>query len=119
MDNIVDLDVLRPAKRMVRLNGKDIDVTFIPCAITFELGEISDRIEKLDTEEIKAGGPTTRLAFELAVEMCAVFCAWKYPEMDKQWFMEHTDAMQIEMFANELRKALDNAYKGVGTYGKN
>ena len=118
-DNIMDLDVLRPKDDFIQLNGKRIDVSFVPCAITFDLDEKVNALSKFDTAELNEGKASTKAAFQVQIELCSVFCSHKYPEMTPEWFSENTDAGQVLALAMKIRDALDRSYHGVETYGKN
>lgn len=110
---VLDLDVLRPPRRVVKLGGKEIDVSFIPVGITFDIDEINQEIAKLDIEKLQAGGEEVRKAFDLSVKLCVAFCQWKYPELDEVWFRQNVDAQQMRRLAEEIRDALTRAYKGI------
>ena len=120
MDNVVDLDILRPDARYVRLGGNDIDVSFIPCAITFELEEVVQEMAKLSQADLTNGsGDAARRGFELAIDLCALFCRKEYPQMTRDWFMANTDVGQIGTFAESIKAALVQSYQGVERYQKN
>jgi hypothetical protein len=116
---VEDLDILRPAPRFIRLGEKDIDVSFIPCGITFEVDAIIQELQKMDQNKLLENGVETKRAFELSVELCVAFCSYKYPEMDKNWFYENTDAKQIQAFSSAIKDALMRAYAGVESSPKN
>ena len=44
---VVDLDILRPAPRMIKLGGHKIDLSFVPCGITFDIDKISRRLVEI------------------------------------------------------------------------
>jgi len=112
---VIDLDVLRPEKKILKLNGKEIDVGFIPCAITFDVDGIMKEIIALDRDEVQKGGESARKAFELSVKMCATFCMHKYPELDEEWFMDNASPQQVRIFAESIQEALQQAYAGIET----
>jgi len=114
---VEDLDVLRPEPRMVRLGGKDIDVSFIPCGITFDIDRIIQQLNGIDQKSIMDGGESTRKALDLSIDLCVTFCSHKYPEMDREWFDSNVDSIQIERFVNSVREALLRAYAGIPVDG--
>jgi len=118
-ENILDLDILRPAKKSVKLNGKTIDVSFIPTGITFDIDEIIKEMGKMDMEKVQTGGPEAKKAFDLSVELCACFCSCQYPEMNKSWLLNNTDVVQISKLVDKIKKLLTLAYAGAEEYGKN
>lgn len=112
-DVVLDLDVLRPKKVIVKLGGHDIDCTFIPLGITFDLESITQKLVTLDQDEIMKGGEASREAFNGAVELCATFCAHQYPDMTPEWFMENVDGAQLQALADTIKTALQHAYDGI------
>jgi hypothetical protein len=107
---VEDLDLLRPVSKFIKLDGKEIDVSFIPCGITFEVDKIVQELSSMTQEEMLANGEKTNRAFELSVKLCVAFCSRKYPELDEEWFNENTDAKQIQAFSSAIKEALVRAY---------
>lgn len=116
---IQDLDILRPSPKFIRIGGKDIDVSFIPCGITFEIDLIVNQLRMLDVEKITNDSSEIKKAFDLSIKLCSAFCSWKNPEMDCNWFYENTSPNQIEAFSNAIKEALVLAYAGTETEAKN
>lgn len=114
MAKIVDLDVLKPESKFIRLCGNEIDVSFIPCAITFEVDKIMSELSGISQEMIMKNDKNTLRAFDLSVKLCSVFCEHKYPELDEEWFRNNCDATQIKAFVECIQEALNKAYNGVG-----
>ena len=119
MKNVIDLDLLRPEPKYVKLGGNQIDVSFIPCGITFEIDELIRKMSGLDQVKVLEGGAETLRAFDMGVELCALFCSNSYSEMDDKWFRENTDPRQIKLLADEIRKTLFAGYEQVAGYSKN
>jgi len=116
---IIDLDILRPEKRVLRIATKEIDVSFIPTGLTFDIDNIVIEMSKLDQKKLPGDPEEVKKAFNLTVELCALFCSWKNPELTQEWFMENTDAKQLNILAQEIRKTLNQSYAGIEAYGKN
>jgi hypothetical protein len=121
LNDIVDLDILRPKKVCVTLAGKIINVSFIPVGITFEMDQLVRDLMKIDQEKMNAnvGGQETKIALDLTIKMCALFASVEHPEMDENWFRINTDPEQIGKMAALIKDALLRSYKGVKEYGKN
>jgi len=117
-NNVVDLDVLRPPERIVKLGGNEIDVSFVACGITFEVDDIVRRLGVFDKATLEKGGEEAREAFKLSVELCSLFCRRKYPEMTPEWFLEHTEPRQLTVFTQEIQGALVRSLAGVEQYPK-
>ena len=123
MAEVRDLDVLRPEKHFVKLNEVEIDVSFIPTGLTFDIDKVVLEMAQLDQKKIGKKGETekeqlandaeTLKAFNLGIKLCAVFCSWKHPDMDVEWFEENTTALQVRGLGEEIRGALARAYEGI------
>jgi hypothetical protein len=131
MAEILDLDILRPPKRIVKLDGKEIDVSFVPCGITFEIDEIRNELVKIvlalekatdltGNAAIEAAGnsPEAKRAFELGIRICAAFCSVDHPELDSEWFMKNSSPIQVGAFSEMIQQALIESYAGVEDYQK-
>jgi hypothetical protein len=120
MDRVViDLDVLRPDPVVIKLGGHEIDVSFIPCALTFEVDRLAQELAGLDLKEVQKGGEEANRAFLIAIDLCVAFCSARYPEMTKDWFMQNTDPLQINRLADTIQETLQRSYAGAESYGKN
>ncbi len=119
MENVIDLDILRPDKTIIKLNGKEIDVSFIPLGITFEVDDIVNELGKFTKKELQTNRVKIKEALSITVRLCATFASYKYPEMDEKWFTDNCDSDQINRFATAIKGALERSYKGIETYGKN
>lgn len=119
MSDIVDLDILRPKRQCVRLANKTIDVSMIPCGITFEIDQIVRDLMNLNQDEITKGGKDTKAALDLTIKMCATFAGVNNPEMTEEWFRANVDALQTRKMAEIIKDALLRSYEGVKEYGKN
>lgn len=112
-DTVLDLDVLRPKKRTVKLGGHMIDCSFVPLGITFDLEDITQQMLDLDQDKMAEGGEEARKAFDLAVKMCSTFCELQHPDMTEKWFRENVDGIQLQGLQNAIRAALQQAYAGI------
>jgi hypothetical protein len=117
LNDIVDLDILRPKKVCVTLAGKTIDVSFIPVGITFEIDGIVRDLMKLNQQEIQTGGEDTKKALDLTIKLCATYSSIDHPEMTEEWFRKHVDAKQTARMADIIKDALLSSYEGVREYG--
>lgn len=109
-----DLDVLRPQPEYVKLAGKKIDISFIPSGIAMEAMQMQQELQKLtDTPEkikkVRAGGKAAQRTFEIAAELCAGITKSQYPEMDKEWLLNHTDALQIKALIGFVTAAVSRS----------
>jgi len=116
---VIDLDILRPKPKFIKLGGHEIDVSFIPCALTFEVDRLSRELVNLDLDEVQKGGDAAEKAFDYAIDLCVAFCSAKYPDMTKEWFMQNTDPIQINKLAETIQETLQRSYAGAEAYGKN
>jgi len=117
-DNVTDLDALRPPKSVIKIGGKEIDVSFIPCGITFDAEELAQQIFKMDPKAVQAGGKQTKIAFDLTIKLCALFCSCKHPELDETWFRQNSDPMQLGKLAEKITAALTDSFDTVDEHKK-
>ena len=110
---IIDLDVLRPEKKVVKISGHEIDVSFIPCGITFDIDAIMQDIMMLDHAAVQAGGEEAQKAFNLSVKLCVAFCTWQHPELDEKWFRDNVSPQQLAAMSSAIQEALTQAYAGI------
>jgi len=119
MSKVLDLDILRPAPSLVKLGGKTHDVSFIPCGITFDIDQIVRELSTIKEADVGEKDDETKKAFDLTVRLCVAFVQYKYPEMDKDWFLSNVSPNQIQAFAEAIKTALIKSYEGLEEYGKN
>jgi len=118
--DVLDLDVLRPEKRIVRIGGHDIDVSFVPLAITWDVDElVRELMQYGDQEEVAKDAEKTKAVLKLSCKLCAVFSSWQYPELDEKWFENNMDAAQLNMFVPKIQETLERSYNGIEAYQKN
>jgi hypothetical protein len=127
VSEIIDLDILRPEKKIIRLAGKEIDVSFIPLGITFEIDDIVVRLGAMGLRKNAEGkyvkkalaGADLKKMFDETVKLCATFAGYKNPEMDEAWIKDNLNVEQIQVFAEAVKDALERSYRGVEEYSKN
>jgi len=119
MSEVLDLDILLPKKRMIKIGEKQIDVGFLPTAITFEVGSIMEELQGFTPKQIEKDPEISHRAYNLAVELCALFCSVKNPEMDVEWFRENTVVLQINALVDVITQTVQESYKGIEEYPGN
>ena len=113
MAEVRDLDVLRPEQRLFKLGGQEIDCSFVPTGITFDIDKVVTEMAKLDQKKVGKDDAETMKAFNLGVKLCAVFCEHDHPEMTEEWFNKNTTAAQVRDLGEGIREALAQAYEGI------
>lgn len=119
MSKVIDLDILRPEPKIIKIGGKEIDVSFVPCGITFDLDEVVKDLMALDHDKVKSDPDEMKRAFNLGIKLCAVFCKHKYPELDETWFLENTSPEQVNAFSGAIQASLMAVYSGIARHSKN
>jgi hypothetical protein len=108
MAEILDLDALVPDTRIVKLAGKEIDVSIIPSAVVLE-------IEKNKTK-LKSGGEET---FTLVLDMVSKICKPSFPEVTSQWLIDNTSFEQLQALLDFVMKPIrEKAEKAAAKAGK-
>lgn len=113
---VIDLDILRPTPRAVKIADKTIDVSFIPVAITFRVDEITKKLFGFTTEQLEKDPKAAEEAFRLSIRLCALFCEHKYPELNEAWFMANATPGQIQVFAAQITQTLVESMEGLSRY---
>lgn len=118
MSDIVDLDVLRPKAKYVKLGGTKIDVSFVPVGITFDIDRLMNQLAAIDMKDVEKGGEASQKAFDIAVDICVAFCSHNHPELNREWFVSNVDATQVKTFADTIQDTLKKTYSAVADYGE-
>jgi len=119
-ENVIDLDILKPQERYVKLHGETIDVSFVPVGATFEIDALIREMSLIDKEKIDAGDvKENESAFNLAVRLAAAFCRRSHPKFDEEFFKKSVNSRQLGVLVQAIRDALNDSYRGVEEYGKN
>lgn len=101
---ILDLDKLIPEKRIVRLAGKEIDVSSIPSRVTLEIAEKSDIL-------------TSGRAESFPILMQMIVKIMNDPEVDEDWVIDNTNLEQLMALIEFVIEPIQN--KAVGGKEKN
>ena len=118
MGEVIDLDVLRPPETLVKIGNKEINVGFVPSGITWEVDEIKNKLISLNQKDLQKGGEAAKKGYNLAMQLCSVYCTVKHPEMTVEWFKANTDAQQVGKMAEVIIEALNKAYEDADKYSK-
>jgi hypothetical protein len=117
--NVLNLDVLKPEPKTVTVAGHEIDVSFIPVGITFEMDDIFRRMQSMKMDEVESGGDESKRAIDLAIDLCGIFCGSQVKELDSDWFRRHCSDQQIIALVDVLKQTLVDSLKGVQRHPKN
>lgn len=94
---ILDLDKLKPRKRLIKLSGKEIDVSTIPSEVTLEIVEKADVIESESAE-----------SFDLVFDMIIKICNVTNPDdgITKEWLVKNTSLEQLTAMMEFVMKPI-------------
>jgi hypothetical protein len=102
-----DLDILRPKPSMVRFHGFEVDVSFIPVALTFEVDRIMTEMSELgknqSAEDLAMSKEAVKRSTELSADLISVVC----------WVLNNLSASQIMAFTEEITRAMVRSYEGL------
>lgn len=118
IEGIVDLDILKPPKKIIKLGGVQIDVSFVPCGITWEIDSLVRKLSEYDENKLK-DEKSSKEALDIIIKLCSTFASFKNPELSEKWFRENVEMPQINAFVSLIKEALIRSYAGVEQYGKN
>lgn len=100
---ILDLDKIITTERIVRLAGKDIDVSKIPSRVTLEIAQKSD-VLKSGSEE----------SFPLLLDLIVKICKPSQPEITSEWIIDHTSLDQLMALIEFILKPIKDRTEGKG-----
>ena len=83
---ILDLDKLIPAKRIIKLAGKEIDVSKIPSEVSLELAEKADVLKSESTESFP-------MIFDFVIKICNA--SNQDEKITKEWLVKNTSLEQL------------------------
>lgn len=102
-ENIIDLDVINPEPKYVKIKGKKIDVSFVP------FGCLLDIIEKIDKYDINSGEtPPTRIMLEAFSDVINKLLKAGDESITDEWISQNLDGAQILKLIGELIMPLLN-----------
>jgi len=116
---VIDLDILKPAGRVIKIDGKSIEISFIPVGITFQVDQITKKLFEYQKVDLEADSAKAEEAFDLAVKLCALFCEKEYPDLNEKWFRSNATAGQIQVLTGQITKTLTESMQGLERYAKN
>lgn len=119
MDEIIDLDIIRPNKKRVKLAGKIVDVSYVPCGVTFEVDDLIRKLGAIGPAKLENDPAAQKEAFSISIKLCSLFFSVHYPDMTEKWFLDNVAIDQINVIVDAIKDALIDSYKGVERYGKN
>lgn len=100
---ILDLDKLIPDKRIVKLAGKEIDVSKVPTRVVLEIEKNKDQLEG-------------EASFDLVLDMVCKICKPSFPEISVDWLIDNTDMNQLiamlEFVMKPIREKAEKMAKG-------
>ena len=115
---IHDLDVLRPEPEIVKLAGKEIDISYIPSGVALDIMSLRQELEDLTNtqdkvDKIEEGGEEAQKSFDIAADICSKITSAQHEEMTKEWLLVNTDIIQlralIDFVTNAVFKSLGDA----------
>jgi len=92
---IVNLDLLIPEKKVLILDGKEINYSVITSGIALKFIEMKDRLIDL-ADDVKKDDNKAKDSFNTSAEICALVTSAQYEEMTKEWLLEHTVLLQLK-----------------------
>lgn len=118
---IKDLDILKPKPNISILGGEEVDLSFVPNGITFEvdalLREINETVGSI--EDLSNNEDKQKKAFDLSIDLCVLFCSRKHPRLSKKFFLDDCNPIQVRSVVDDIKVALQQSYEAVEKYGKN
>ncbi len=109
-DILKDLDMLDPPKKLVKMSGEIIDISFIPSRVTLTAMRIS-----LDLEKKKI---TADEMFEKMIEIIVHISENSNPTITAEWLYDHVSVEKITKFLNLIVSVETENDDKTGTSGE-
>lgn len=90
---VLDLDAVRPEKRLVKLAGKEIDVTVIPFEVMLDIVDKLDSFQALEKDG--SDGAAVKGVLEFLYKTMLRVCQVSDKSLTEDWLREHTDVVQM------------------------
>lgn len=94
---ILDLDKIIPAQRIVKLSGADIDVSKIPTRIVLEIAKKKDTLDS-GTDE----------SFDILLDLVVKICKPSKPDITADWLTDNTTIDQLLQLIQFILKPLQD-----------
>ena len=112
MGAVLNLDKLRPEPKTIILGGKEIDLSFLPCGIVFDVNDAIEELAKVGdsttTKKLLEGGEATKKAFDLTIKMCAVVTQAQHKEFTYEYLRDKVSVTQLAQLADAIKDLLAN-----------
>ncbi|MFJ5625448.1 hypothetical protein ACIQD3_22725 [Peribacillus loiseleuriae] len=100
---ILDLDKLITNERIVRLAGKNIDVSVIPSRVTLEIAKKSDKLKEGSDE-----------SFPIMLDLVVKICKPSFPEITQDWIVDNTSLNQLLALVEFVLQPIKDRAEGTG-----
>lgn len=100
---ILDLDKLIPEQRIVKLAGKEIDVSKIPSRVTLDIAKKSDVLKSGSDE-----------SFPLMLDMVVKICKPSQPDITTDWIVDNTSLDQLMALIEFILKPIQDRAESSG-----
>ena len=108
--HVLNLDLLRPEGRIVMIAGKEVDLSFIPCGIVFDVNDAVMQLDEIVREvgqvKMLAGGKEAGRAFDVMIKLCAIVTECQHPELTEEFLRRNLSVKQLELLAEEIKDLL-------------
>lgn len=108
-DFLEDLDILDPPKKVVKMSGELIDISFLPSKVTLAVMKISADFDKKKI--------TTDEMFEKMIGIIAQLSSKSNPKITEDWLYENVSVEKITNFLHLLVSGGDEVAKGTDASG--
>jgi len=108
-DIFEDLDILDPPKKVVKMAGELIDISFLPSKVTLSVMKISADFDKKKI--------TTAEMFEKMIEIIAQLSTKSNAKITEDWLYENVSVEKITNFLHLLVSSGENVANGTEAGG--
>jgi predicted trehalose synthase len=106
MGYVLDLDVIKPEERKLKLGGKEFDITIIPMNLAVEFLEMREEIIGMVTEN-----SMNRVTYEKVMDLFSRILQISHSDIDKTWLMNKMSMQRLKPFLDEMLEAIIGSKK--------
>ena len=107
-NNILDLDKIIPDKRIIKLAGKEIDVSVIPTRVSLEIIKNAEKFKDLTNN-------ADDTLFDMVLDLTVKVIKPSFPEVSRDWLLDNTkDLFQLQKLLEFVLEPLQQQFGDQG-----
>jgi hypothetical protein len=108
-NEIIDLDVLRPPERLIKLGGKTYDIGFIPIGVALDIDRHRNELAEYGTKPIEPGSKESVEASKLTLKIISKILSSQGEDMPEEWLAKNVTTGQAVALTEIIYKTLQDS----------